>query len=66
MDLNPQYCSIKDFGAITGLSVATIHRRIEDGTIPAAKIGRRKIIPIQRALEAIAALAVPTTKPPAA
>ncbi|PSR23385.1 MAG: DNA-binding protein [Sulfobacillus acidophilus] len=40
-----RYYSPKEISAITGLSMATISRRIKDGTIPAVRIGRRLLIP---------------------
>lgn len=45
MTIDRRYYSPKEISAITGLSIATISRRIKDGTIPAVRIGHRLLIP---------------------
>lgn len=39
MSRDGEYLSLKEVGALLGLSDATIRRRLKDGTLPAAKIG---------------------------
>jgi len=44
--------SIPDFARRTSLSVATVWRRVYDGTIPTISIGKRRLVPAD-ALQAL-------------
>ena len=39
----PQYVSVKHIAAKWGVHIATVYRRIEDGTLTAHKVGTRAI-----------------------
>ena len=38
----PQYVSLKEFSAISRLSVSTLRRRIKDGSLPFRQLGGRR------------------------
>lgn len=40
-----KYLSVAELAETTGLSKATISRRIKDGSIPAGRVGNRLLIP---------------------
>ena len=42
MTTPPEYLSVAEFGTLTGLSEATIRRRIKDGSLPVYQPGGRK------------------------
>jgi len=39
------FLSPRELCAVSGLSIATVRRRIADGTFPATRIGRRALVP---------------------
>lgn len=43
-DLTPAAVSVIEFRRLTGLSHATVHRRIKDGTLKSCKIAGRRLI----------------------
>jgi len=43
-DVKPAVISIKDFRVATGVSQATVMRRLADGTLKSVKIGGRRLI----------------------
>lgn len=43
-DPNRRWLSVADVMDMTGLSEATIRRRLADGSLPARKLGRRVLI----------------------
>jgi excisionase family DNA binding protein len=42
--VRPAAISIKDFRVATGLSYATVYRRLADGTLKSSKVGGRRLI----------------------
>ncbi len=49
----PMYVSIDGFAARTSLSSRAVWQLIKAGNIPALKIGKRRLIPLAEALEAL-------------
>ena len=43
-EMRPATISIRDFAIASGLSQATVMRRVKDGTFPSTKIGQRRLI----------------------
>jgi excisionase family DNA binding protein len=47
------FVSIERFAWITGLSARQVSRMLTSGELPSLKIGRRRLIPVGRALAAL-------------
>jgi len=45
----------REFCAWSGLSIATVRRRIADGSLASIKIGKRRLIPRRAAVDFLAA-----------
>jgi excisionase family DNA binding protein len=49
----PDFVSVETFARRTGLSVRTVWRLVHQGQVGTIRVGRRRLIPLRAALEAI-------------
>jgi excisionase family DNA binding protein len=61
---SPDFVSIQSFSEHTSLSVRTVERLLERREIPSIRVGRRRLIPLRAAIEALTQVGKPSESAP--
>jgi hypothetical protein len=59
----PKYCSIADWGVISGMSRSSTYEALGDGRLKAVKLGVRTLIDVEHGLAYLAALPAADIRP---
>jgi len=48
-----QFVSVEEFGRRTSLSIRSVWRLLQRGLLPSLRVGRRRLVPLAEALDAL-------------